>query len=388
MLYKCLTLILLFHSWISPHLRACDCAREDTDAKDIQVKFRMADVVFEGLVTDSAVGIYQFSASAKYPIHFDYVIHTVVPSRVYKGKKEQKYVIRGGFPRSSDCTIGLKKGHKYLIYAGKDRDTALLATSSCSRTSPIEDAGADLRFLHGMPPTKDDLLTSKEKLARWEKNRPVERTIRGRIHSGSRSFEHLYIAAWALINGSRELLFDYCGEYKNGNYCISLPPGTYYLGAYESSAKGVRAIGFYPNARSLEDALPVNLPNKDIRGIDWTVFTPSLTTLRGKLVVTGSGSIPRGEYALRFWNGWDDALWDERHTFTPGPDGKFEIRGLYPGKFEAYLFFRPEDALDLNTRWHSDVSEIQLPDNGECEIKMAKVKLVRTKSPLTRKKSH
>jgi len=62
--------------------------------------------------------------------------------------------------------------------------------------------------------------------------------------------------------------------------------GTYYLGAYESSAKGVRAIGFYPNARTLEDALPVNLPNKDINGIDWTVFAPSLTTLKGKLVVT------------------------------------------------------------------------------------------------------
>jgi hypothetical protein len=104
-------------------------------------------------------------------------------------------------------------------------------------------------------------------------------------------------------------------------------------------------------------------------------------------VVAESKSIPRGEYAIRFWNGWDGVFWDVRHTIAPGPDGKFELRGLYPGKFEAYLFFRPENALDLNTRWHLDVAEIQLPDNGECEIKMARVKLVRTKSQLPRKKN-
>jgi hypothetical protein len=388
MLYKCLALILLFYSLIAIHLRACDCAREETDAKDIQANYRSADLVFEGLVTDTAVGIYRYpSSSLKHPITFEYVIHTVVPSRVYKGKKAQKYMIRGGYPISGDCSINLKKGHKYLIYAVEEWDTALLTTSLCSRTRMIEDAGADLRFLQGLPPTKDDVRTEKEKLAQWEKIRPAERIIRGRIHSGSRTFNDMYVAAWALINGSRMLLLDYVGDYKDGNYCISLPPGTYFLGAYEPSAKGVRAVGFYPNASKLEDALPINLPNKDLNGIDWTVFAPSLTTLKGKLMVTGSSSIPRGKYVIRFWNGWDDRIWDERYTIAPGPDGKFELRGLYPGKFEAYPFFYPDNTLDLNTRWHLDVTEIQLPNNREFEIRMTKVILVRTKSQLPRKKS-
>jgi hypothetical protein len=388
MLYKSLTLALLFHSLIVIHLRACDCAREDTETKDIQVNYQRADVVFEGLVTDSAVGIYRYGSSVSHsPIYFDYVIYTVVPSRVYKGKREQKYMIKGGFPISSDCSLGLKKGQKYLVYAAEERDSALLATSLCSRTSRIENAGADLRFLRGLPPEKDDLLTAQQKLASWEKKQPVERTIRGRIHSGSRTFGNLYIAVWILIGGSKELHGDYGGECKNGTYCISLPPGTYFLGAYESSAKGVRAAGFYPNARTVEDAQPINLPNKDLTGIDWTVFTPSLTTLKGKLVVAGTKSVPRGKYGIRFWNGWDDLIWNEPQTFIPGPDGKFELRGLYPGKFEAYLFFCPENALDPNTRWHSAVTDISLPGNSEYEIKMAKVKPARTKSQLPLKKN-
>src|SRR5262245_22945710 len=52
-----------------------------------------------------------------------------------------------------DCGYGFKIGEQYLVYASRDRDPqmkGMLATSVCTRTRPLRDAGADLEYIEGL----------------------------------------------------------------------------------------------------------------------------------------------------------------------------------------------------------------------------------------------
>jgi hypothetical protein len=54
---------------------------------------------------------------------------------------------RGG----GDCGYGFKIGEQYLVYAHRDgRKKEMLATSICTRTKPVRDAGADLEYIEGL----------------------------------------------------------------------------------------------------------------------------------------------------------------------------------------------------------------------------------------------
>jgi hypothetical protein len=47
-----------------------------------------------------------------------------------------------------DCGYDFQQGETYLVYADDDEETNVLATSRCSRTSRVTDAGADLAYLY------------------------------------------------------------------------------------------------------------------------------------------------------------------------------------------------------------------------------------------------
>jgi hypothetical protein len=209
------------------------------------------------------------------------------------------------------------------------------------------------------------------------------------IYSASGGFPNVSVSiiAWEAINGSVRLVGAGCGDCAEGRYSISLPPGNYFLGAYESSPEGVKKIGYYYNARTLKDARPISLfHGSQLNGFNWKVFTPARSNIRGKIVVDGNKPLPRGKYVIKCWNGWDDDLWGQRLEITPDAKGEFKINGLYPEQFKIYLLFWPEEP-DLNTRWNAEVTDVLVPENKEFTIKMSKVAFVRPPPQLPSKKA-
>jgi hypothetical protein len=381
MYFRWLTVLLIVVGLRGDHLWACSCGVEDTEIKDIMSKFQTAALVFEGQVISKSVVVYPSRASKA--IYFNYTVHNVIPSQVYKGIWRQNYQIRGGLPEDP-CVVNLEIGTKYLIYAYEDRESALLTTNICNRTRTIENAEADLRFLRGLPPSEDDQLTQNERLERRRTNPPSLGIIQGRISSTSGDAPgHLRFMPWKLVEGKKVL-----GEYgrldncSDGTYSIRLPAGTYLLGAYEMFPKGIRRIGFYGGGFRMEGARPIELPNdSEVRGINWEISEPTLTAIKGKLTVSDNEPSPKGRYVIKLWNGWDRDLWNRPRQIIPDSNNEFEISDIPPGRLEIYFILTP-DELDLESRWHAEVIEILVPETREFTIKLTKVKLVRSSSQL------
>jgi hypothetical protein len=152
---------LMINSFCGAQLWACSCGREDTTIKDIRKQFQNASVVFEGEVVISSVGVYNPFRNRNYSAYYNSAFYTVTATKVYKGKPQQSYEIISELDPSA-CAITLKKGVKYLIYAREDRESGLLTTSICDRTRRLDSAEADIRFLRGLPPKEEDLLTTSE----------------------------------------------------------------------------------------------------------------------------------------------------------------------------------------------------------------------------------
>jgi len=65
---------------------------------------------------------------------------------VYKGKPQEHISVITG-SGMGDCGYSFEIGHEYLVYAIES--TGVWSTSLCSGTSPVEDAGAAIRFFRG-----------------------------------------------------------------------------------------------------------------------------------------------------------------------------------------------------------------------------------------------
>jgi hypothetical protein len=377
--YIRLIAFLMINCFCGAQLWACSCGREETAIKEIRKQFQNASVVFEGEVVASGVGAlkYPYRISTYYP----YAFYTVTASKVYKGKPQQSYEIKGNLPELL-CAITLEKGVKYLIYAREDSESGLLTTNICDRTRRLDSAEADIRFLRGLPPKEEDFLTTSELSERTMKK---QGTISGVIYAASDECS-IHIIVGKALNGSVQLEDAGNDNCKNNLYSISLPPGNYFLGAYELSPEGVKKIGFYYNARTHKDARIVSLfRGSRLFGYNFKLFTPARSTIKGKITVDGNKPLPRGKYVIKCWNGWDDDLWGQSLEITPDSNGEFKIYGLYPGQFKIYLLFWPEE-LDLKTRWNAEVTDVLVPDNKEFTIKMRKVAFVSRFLPLPLKK--
>jgi hypothetical protein len=210
--------------------------------------------------------------------------------------------------------------------------------------------------------------------------------INGVIYSASDECS-IHVIVGKALNGSVQLEDAGNDNCKNNQYSISLPPGNYFLGAYELSPEGVKNIGFYFNARTHKDARIVSLfRGSRLNGYNFKLFTPARSKIRGKIVVDGNTSLPRGKYVIKCRNGWDDDLWSQSLEITPDSNGEFHISGLYPGQLKIYLLFWPEE-LDLNTRWNAEVTDVFVPESKEFTINMKKVAFVFASPQLPSKKA-
>ena len=113
---------------------ACTCIPPESPSKELE----RSAAVFSGKVIEIRVSEEETDIFAQ-------VEAVVEVERAWKGV-EKKTVSVFTSAHSSACGYGFKKGERYLVYAGSNRDERLI-TSICSRTRRMNKAGDDLREL-------------------------------------------------------------------------------------------------------------------------------------------------------------------------------------------------------------------------------------------------
>ncbi len=139
----------------------CLCAPPfDSPRAESQREFNEASVVFEGELISKEIkkgSLWSPQALSYSTFGDEYLESTLRVLRTYKGTTAQA-VIKIDTIYSGGCGGRFQSKQKYLVYAFRDDKTQQLWISTCTRTTVIENAGADLRFLRGQPAAKDDLI--------------------------------------------------------------------------------------------------------------------------------------------------------------------------------------------------------------------------------------
>jgi hypothetical protein len=119
----------------------CSCAGNPPPCQ----AFWRADAVFAGTVVSSGKisvddGVYKRD---------ERLVHLTVDQPIRGMKTAEVDVVTGW--GGGDCGFGFKLGERYLVYAYREEKGQLLATSICSRTRLLSEAGDDLAFIRSLP---------------------------------------------------------------------------------------------------------------------------------------------------------------------------------------------------------------------------------------------
>jgi hypothetical protein len=127
-----LTPLLLTALVIAPAVESCPCPRVEAPC----AAYWSASEVFVGRVD-----------SVKRTAADDITTFTVLESfRGVTSSTIDVITTRGGRP----CSVQLRIGHEYVVYARRADDTGRPTTSLCSRTRVVEDAAADLTYARAL----------------------------------------------------------------------------------------------------------------------------------------------------------------------------------------------------------------------------------------------
>jgi hypothetical protein len=136
-----LAAVILLLPCVAANVYACQCREHQPPC----AQYREADAVFVGSVTNivSADDPQSMAKAAdEYKIGFEKVSFKL--ERVFRG-------VEGGSVEMIDwmtsCRYGFRAGGRYLVYAYFDPATKTLSTHTCSRTSEVSKAAADLDYI-------------------------------------------------------------------------------------------------------------------------------------------------------------------------------------------------------------------------------------------------
>jgi len=215
---------------------ACDCAGHIFPVrKDIAESVKDADLIFSGIVES----IYLWNPNTIPGIGIEnQLIAKFRVSEVFKGLNRSNFFVSTGYGGASskgpsDCGFPFRAGQKYLVYAN-GVEYSWPSTNYCTRTSLLEYAEPDLRYLKGQPPAPEDLLEEEAYFKQF--NQRFSSKICGKITSidadpGLAKTFSLFL--WSLKDGRWNWPSWVVGRVSDeGDYCtLGIEPGKYRIGA-------------------------------------------------------------------------------------------------------------------------------------------------------------
>ncbi len=348
----------------------CSCAPPSpfesfTVRQMVQRAFDRARVVFEGRVQSMEDPPNPFAPDGAILLPLSArPLQRVVTFRhttVYKGQKEGTIVIRTGLG-CGDCGYDFEAGSAYLVYAYTNED-GNLETDICTRTSLVEYAGVDLRFLRGQAPAQEDSLDPQA----YFKRAPRERTgtICGRVLGpDGNPPQDTTVSLWV----ARDTPFrctDGLGVVKpDGSFCATVSPGRYLLSAEggESSETSSRLAGFYPGVSHVSQATPVDVQaGVTTSGFQFMLSPQSLYAVRGKVVTSDGSPLPVSDIQVAIWNTDNDPLCDNDPDSIE-EDGRFDFGSVPPGRYVLAPVWSEEGVGGHKSpKWKAAKLEINVP---------------------------
>ena len=157
-LKKVLVYASLLIAGIAPTVSGCVCSGQVlNDREDAANQFTSATVVFEGEVLP---GGREITAPTRDKPGLGMIVFEVL--RSYKGRRE-KVIRLYDAEAGTDCSFGQPRpGGRFFVYGFQHQDGRIYL-EACTRTSPWEFAGPDIRYARGEPAAKEDLTPPDEK---------------------------------------------------------------------------------------------------------------------------------------------------------------------------------------------------------------------------------
>ena len=285
----------------SGRAQACSCAGPGQSCQ----AFGSSAAVFVGTVT--GVRTREAKADAKGEIDWTPRLFKFTVVQAYSGVAGTEVEVatgRGG----GDCGYYFRTGETYLVYAYGGGEGKPLATSICSRTRPVAEAGEDLEFLRGLGARGPGVSIDVK----------VERTRQAVKSGGTQSLGGL-AGARLTVEGadeSREVKTDSGGRAR----LTGLKPGT-----YKVRLTPPEGLTTYKEEQELTVA------DRGCAGVYYSVFDDGRV---GGKVTDADGRAAAKVTVTLVETDYDDAEPNHYARYErTGEDGVYEFKGLPPGRY-------------------------------------------------------
>jgi len=363
--WKPTILIFLFLANHSAAL-GCECAYSSYPAREaVERDFKGSDLVFSGTVKSMEMRfhwVYTGLMLNKREMA-QYLVVSLAVKQIFKGPKQSTIIVTTGSGGASsigpvDCAFPFRLGETYIVYAYSkgDETERLPSTSICLQTKLLANAAADLRYIRGEPPAKEDLLDLDQMDELLEKR--ADCRICGKVAKQDGSLVKTgRIVTWIKQGNDWRYSRPHSTSIKDGNYCARMEPGTYIIGAFIGNREEEPLIGFWGDVDRMELSIPIQLKAGETRkDVDIVARQRSKFRVKGKIKLSGIQR-PSGTITMETSNDWD---WNFHQIGIVGSDGSFEIKNVYPGRLRLIPSLKLEnlsDAVELAI----SVPELQVP---------------------------
>lgn len=309
---KCLLFLLacpLVLTALAARAEACSCMMGQQPC----AAFGAASAVFVGTATEVRV---KEAAKSKSREKLDWtpvVVRFAVlqPFQGVEGTEVEVTTGRGG----GDCGYYFRRGESYLVYAYGGRDGKPLATGICTRTRPVSDASEDLEFLRGLGARGPGVSIDVR----------VERSRQNVKDGTSKSLGGLADARVTFEGAgeSREVRTDSEGRVR----LSGLKPGTYKV-----------RLALPEGLTTYKEEQELTVADRGCASVFYSVTDDGRV---GGRVVDVEGSAVKG---VRVALVEADDPESERHyarDATTGEDGRYEFKGLPPGRYLLAVNLNP-----------------------------------------------
>lgn len=353
---RLLVLLLLQVGFVSQPALACVCTPPDPKSRIIDMiaeAVERADLIFEGQVESIQYEKANVDDEETEPYIQSWSVDFEAV-HIYKGEAQLPIRLTN---INSTCDYYFEVGVSYLVYAFEEAPKQF-ATAQCMRTSPLVRAQADLRYLRGELPKREDLLTWDEDMDVWKKHlREKTGVVCGRVfRSDGGALPPGSVNLWRADVPMTQNPSTSSSLEEDGSYRIEwVRPGQYRLSVDGDRINGERVVGVFGGGVNLEEADVIEVePGSETCDLNVVVHSQEIVSVSGLVRPRDGSRLPEGPIVVVLVNAVGNAVPTAIIEET-SPSGHFVLEGVLPGSYEIHAWYGVQNGRRSSKREHIDV---------------------------------